>query len=149
MRQYFKPALWGTVFLIASIFGQASAAKTQGCVMDSWGRFLAPEPQAATLVEEIKAENGVILAFKFDALAGEYAKVFIFLLDGETCFRRAVSFGSYAMTNTFAVESGDAGPDGRLYHGDLYEPESHSTLGLYDARPTYEEARKIALGILK
>lgn len=160
MRQYFRAILGGAVFLISGLFGHAAVAEpaplsqtlvpaTTACVMDVWGKILAPEPQVATLVEKIETEKGVILAFEFDALVGEYAKVFIFLLDGETCFTRAVSFGSYAMTNTFAVETGDAGPDGRLYHGDIYEPEAHSTLEFSKLRPTYQQARKTALEVLK
>ncbi len=149
MLQYFKTALWGTVFLIACVMGQMAVAEPQGCVMDSWGAYLSPDPQEPTSIEKIETENGTILAFKFDAIAGDYGKVFLFLLDNGDCFTRAVSFGSYEATNTYAVETGGAGPDGRLYHGDLYEPESHKTLGFFKARPTYEMARKIALTALK
>ncbi len=149
MLQYFKTALWGTVFLTASVLGQMAAAEPQGCVMDSWGAYLSAEPQEPTSIEHIETENGTIFAFKFDAIAGDYGKVFLFLLDNGECFTRAVSFGSYEATNAYSVEAGDTGPDGRLYHGDLYEPQSHTTLGFFKTRPTYEMARKIALGALK
>lgn len=149
MLLYFKTTLWGIGFLIGSVMGHAAAAEQAGCVMPDWGMYLEASPQEPTLVEEIKTESGVILAFRFDRLAGEYAKIFLFLLDGETCFRRAVSFGSYGFTNTYAQEKGDVGPDGRLYHGDLYEPGSHATLGFFKIPPTYEAARKIAISTLE
>jgi len=149
MLPYFKTALWGTVFLTASILGQMAAAKPQGCGMNSWGAYLSPDPQEPTSIEEIETENGTILAFKFDAIAGGYGKVFLFLLDNGECFTRAVSFGSYGATNAYAVETGGAGPDGRLYHGDMYDPGSHTPLGFFKTRPSYDMARKIALGALK
>lgn len=146
MLRYFKTALLGTVFLIASGLVQTATAETQGCVMDSWSRFLDAGPQEYKIVEEIKTKNGVVLAIEFDEIAGPYGKVFLFLLKGEACFLRAVSFGSYALTN---LAAGEVGPDGRLYHSDLYEPDVHSTLGFSERRPRYITARKAALQALE
>lgn len=149
MLQYFKTALWGIVFLIASGLNQAATARAQGCVMDSWGAFLDAGPQRYKKVEDIETKNGTILAFEFDRISGSYGKVFLFLLEGDRCFLRAVSFGSYASTNDYAAAAGDVGPDGRLYHSDLYEPDAHSTLGFSERRPTYKSARKEALKALE
>jgi hypothetical protein len=149
MLQYFKIALWGTVFLIASVMGQMAAAEPQGCVMDSWGAYLNAGPQEYETVELINTENGDILALKFGDITGDYGKVFLFLLDNGDCFTRAVSFGSYEATNAYAVEAGDTGPDGRLYHGDMYAPDSHKTLGFFKTPPTYELAREVAIATLK
>ena len=120
MLQYFKPALWGTIFVIAGILGHPATAEPQGCVMEQWETYLDPDPQEFDTVETIDTEDGTIISFKFGEIAGDYGKVFLFLLDDGECFTRAVSFGSYEATNAYAVEAGDAGPDGRLYHGDLY-----------------------------
>ncbi len=149
MLQYFKTALWGTIFLIVTVLGQMAAAEPQGCVMDSWGAYLDSGTQEYETVELIDTENGDILALKFGEITGDYGKVFLFLLDNGDCFTRAVSFGSYEATNAYAVETGGAGPDGRLYHGDLYDPGSHTTLGFFKTRPTYEIARKVAVTALK
>jgi tRNA A37 threonylcarbamoyladenosine biosynthesis protein TsaE len=44
-----------------------------------------------------------------------------------------------------ALESGRE----RVYHIDLYEFESHSTLDMRNAPPSYEEARALALNALQ
>ena len=149
MLQYFKPALWGTFFVITGILGHSAVAEPQECVMGQWETYLDPGPQEFDTVETIDTEEGTIISFKFGEIAGDYGKVFLFLLDDGECFTRAVSFGSYEATNAYAVEAGDAGPDGRLYHGDLYDPESHKTLSFFKTRPTYETARMVALIALK
>lgn len=137
-----------TLFL--TLFPLAAFAQTDaqplGCADESWGAYISPGPQEFERREVISLdENRDIIVIEFGALEGEFAKLFIFLEDNGACFTRAVSVGSYAFTNMFAAESGQD----RVYHIDLYEYESHSTLDMRDTPPSYAEARAIALRVLQ
>ena len=114
------------------------------CAFKTWASFLAPGPQTPIPVEEIELGNGrSILVFRFAELKGPRGKLFVFLLDDGTCFRRVVSIGSYDATAAMKPE----GP--RLYHADLYEEGRHGTLGFFDGPPDYAAMRAKALDILK
>ena len=141
-----------TVFFMlfgVSLFGPPAAAQQSECVLDSWETFLRAEPQTVVEYEEIETDAGVVYGIKYDALSGEYGKVYAFLLDGEKCFARAVTLGSYASTNAYATESGQLDAGERLYHLDLYLPGEHSTLGFFTDAPSYEEIRTQALEVLQ
>ncbi len=131
-----------TIMALAPLGAAAQVAAPGECVMESWGGFLAPEPQTFQRREQIETDAGPVYAIEFGELKGEYAKVFLFLLDGENCFTKAVSFGSYALTNMLAEE-------GRIYHLDLYLPGEHVTLGFFDQPIPYEQAREMAIAALK
>ena len=117
-----------------------SEQEVMECLPGAWGNFLDPGPQDYEFREEIPVGDRYIAAFEFPELKGEYAKVFIFLIGKNDCFQEAVSIGSYSWSG--ALHDGE----GRLYHADFYDINSHSTLGFYEgAPPTYEEARQLAL----
>jgi len=117
-----------------------------GCADESWAAYLSPGPQTFERREIIAiAPDRNIIAIEFGPLAGDFAKVFMFLEDNGTCYTRVVFVGSYAFTNDMALELGRE----RVYHIDLYEFESHSTLDMRNAPPSYEEARALALNALQ
>lgn len=59
---------------------------------------------------------------------------------------RVVSIGSYALTAMGLDGEGSTGDD-RLYHADLYEPNSHATLGFYEGKPNLDEMRALAMSV--
>lgn len=133
---------------LAAALALATPAAAEDCVMDAWERILAPGFQEHELKEWIGTPAGPVAVLEFGPLAGEHPKLWLFLLDGETCFRRAVVAGSYEATTRFARESGQIGPDERIWHFDLYTGDSHETLGMRAAAPSFEEARAVALEAL-
>lgn len=64
------------------------------------------------------------------------------------CAEAALLVGSYEFTTRAARPAGDLGPDERIYHTDLYLPDSHVLPGFDSAPPSYEEARAQALTAL-
>ncbi len=134
--------------LAACLLSGSAVMAQNACPLDPWWSFLDPGPQTPELKEEIERGDTVILGYAFDDLQGRFAKVYLFAEDDGACFTRVVSFGSYAGTNMIAGELDGDDDRGRVYHGDLYEPDSHTTLGFYEDAPSYVEAREIALGVL-
>lgn len=113
------------------------------CAMATWSGFLSPGPQSPIFVESIDTSGGTIKVFRFAELAGEYGKLFVFLLDDGTCYQKVFSVGSYEFTARMK-------PDGpRLYHADLYQRGVHATMGFFDGPPDYREMREMALESLK
>lgn len=120
--------------------------------MDHWARFLAPGPQKLEKIETIHSPQGDILAFRLAPLEGEYAKLYVMMLDDTNCFAKAAIVGSYAKTQSFHAErqKADGKPVTRLYHIDLYEGDRHSTLGFLDGEaPRYESVKPRLLEALK
>ena len=112
------------------------------CALKSWAGFLQPYDQEIDLKEVLPHPNGQILAYELSPIIGRYAKAYVFLLADGTCFREVVSIGSYMMTAMM-----HDGPD-QLFHGDHYEEDLHSTLKLFEGKPSYEAAKALALGVL-
>ncbi|MFT7593520.1 MAG: hypothetical protein ACI8R4_000833 [Paracoccaceae bacterium] len=113
------------------------------CAMKDWGGFLAPRDQTLEHIETTDTRNGQIPAFRLDPLVGLFAKVFVFLPDNRTCYSEGFSIDSYDFTN-----ASHEGP-GRLYHGDIYRKDTHSTYGFFEEPPEYEAAKTIALDVLQ
>jgi len=104
----------------------------------SWKKFLDPGPQDYQVGEKIDLQKGLmVVGIKFGELKGDFAKKHLFMLYEGKCPLAAVSLGSYAAT---AILS-----DGTDYHLDLYEVDTHSTLGFYNEPLSYEATRAIAL----
>jgi len=133
------------IALVAALAPPALAAGD--CVTKSW-RMLAPEPQEFASVETPGLPAN-IHAYRFGAPAGQFSKLFIFFLDGGECYVRAVVAGTYEMTTSFAREKGSIGPEDRLYHLDLYDGDSHQTLGFSKVAYTFEQVRDAAIKHLK
>ncbi|UYV36686.1 hypothetical protein N4R57_17060 [Rhodobacteraceae bacterium D3-12] len=115
-----------------------------GCVMDHWGRFLAPEPQTLEKIETIHSPKGDILAFRLSPFTGEYAKLYVLMLDDSNCLTKAAIVGSYAKTQKFHAEKlkAEGKPVTRLFHMDLYDGDQHSTLGFLEGdAPSYESVK--------
>lgn len=113
------------------------------CVEQTWGRFLSPGPQEPVASEQVETAAGTVRVFEFDALKGQFAKLYIFLLFGEDCITKAYVIGSYSFT-------ANSGPEGvRVFHADLYTPQAHFTMGFFDGPPAYEAIRKGALEALQ
>ncbi len=113
------------------------------CVSQTWARFLTPAPQNPIARETIETEAGMVRVFEFDALKGEFAKLYIFVLFGETCATKAYVIGSYSFT-------ANSGPEGtRVFHADLYTPQAHFTMGFFDGPPAYADIRGDALEALQ
>lgn len=141
-RAFVKPL----ALLLALAWGPAAA---QDCVMDAWERILAPGFQDHVVRERFDTPMGHVVVLEFSPLKGEYAKRYLFLLDGPDCFLGAVVVGSYEATTQYARESGAVPPDGRIWHVDLYTGDSHETLSMAPEPPPYEEAKRIALEALR
>ncbi|MCB1332479.1 MAG: hypothetical protein KDK26_02260 [Roseivivax sp.] len=126
------------------------AARAQDCAPLPWGRFLSPGPQEFQVVNLHRVRDGAaIYEVHFGALAGDYAKLYLFAeYDAAGCLLRALSVGSYTATAGLDAQAGD-GDDGRLYHIDLYEPGSHSTLGMQRGKPKLDAVRALALDVFK
>ncbi len=134
---------------------QSDAPQTppaSSCVMDHWGRFLTPGAQEVELIERIQLPEGEVLAFRLAPFTGDFAKLFVLMLDDSNCFTKAALIGSYARTQAFHAEKARAEgePVTRLYHADLYDGDRHSTLGLREGdAPDYEDVRDMLLEALK
>ncbi len=140
----------GAIALAVPAAGPATAQeRPQGCVLESWPVFLGPGPQEHRLRETLATDAGEIFAIEFGPLAGEYAKLYLFMLVRDGCERKVFSVGSYGYLTEFGRQSGDLGPRERRYHLDLYEPERHTTLEFRTRAPRYEEMRERALDLLR
>jgi hypothetical protein len=149
MRNLFIPLLLSLALIGCQEVSTPAAPNNQKiCPLDqAWYTFLNPAPQKETLIERIPLNGKEIYAFKFDALKGPYAKLYVFLRDNGTCFEKAVSVGSYALTNSIMLDDDNA--EKRLFHIDIYDPQSHSTYAIGIPKPNYKEARKMAIKLLK
>jgi len=66
---------------------------------------------------------------------------------GEERFR--LSLGSYQTTTDILRELGEIPADGRIYHLDYYENSKHSTYGMFNKQPSYDELRDKVKTIIK
>jgi hypothetical protein len=123
--------------------------RPQGCVIEQWPAYLVPDPQSHRMRERIATDAGEIWAIEFGPLEGEYAKLFLFFLVRDGCERKVLSVGSYGYLNDFARERGEIGEGERVYHLDLFDPESQTTLEIRHSPPSYTEMREKALGLLR
>ncbi len=128
---------------------QSGYGDVQFCQMKSWMKFLNPGPQSVKKAEKYNLGNKVIQSYKFDKIKGGTAKLFLFAEVADGCFVRVVSLGSYEATTQISREMGDIKKTQRLYHMDLYAPNSHSTLGFFKKPLSYEAAKDIANKSLK
>jgi hypothetical protein len=141
-------------FLAAAALAMAATApagaqsRPDGCVIESWPAFMDPGPQTHQLREQIATGSGEIYAIEFGPLAGEYGKLFLFMLVQGGCERQVFLVGSYDYLTDIARQNGDLGPNDRRYHLDLLVPEKHSILEFRTERPSYEEMRERALSVL-
>lgn len=132
--------------------GVSSTARNLGhtCADQSWRTILAPGPQEFKTRPPLDISGRPTYPVVFGPVEGRFAKVYgFFQRDGNCKISRAVTVGSYARTSEFMLSNGNAGPDGRGYHADLYLPNKHVTLGFYKAPPSYEEAQALARKALK
>lgn len=126
--------------------GQVTAVDR--CLTPVWGAVLDAAPQQEKLEERIDTPSGEVLAFSYDRLAGEYAKLFLFARSNSGCYDKAFVVGSYQANNDSArAASGDDAV--QVYHFELYTAEAQSSIALGIAKPDYENARNIALRHLK
>lgn len=143
----------GKGLMAALLAGTAAMAQVQdrpeGCVIEQWPAFLAPGPQQHQVRETFQTDAGEIYAIEFGALEGEYAKLWLFFLVHGGCERKVFSVGSYGYMTDFARERGEIGEGERVYHLDLYGPETHDTLEIRYERPGYAEMRERALNLLR
>ncbi len=129
---------------------QETPAQTASpCAFAYWARFFEPKPQTHQTVESIDTPAGTVQAVSLGPLAGEFPKVFMFLLDGESCFTKVVVIGSYESTTQHARETGRIGPNARVFHADLYDGRAHQTLGFFEFPPNYDASKTLALKALK
>ncbi|WP_026941154.1 tetratricopeptide repeat protein [Hellea balneolensis] len=98
--------------------------------------------------EQSELENGKLFVLEYFELSGERARKFVFKLQdeqtGDILFD--VSLGSYDSTTAVSRALGEIGADERIYHLDGYSPNgSHYTYAFFDAMPTYEVVKEMAL----
>lgn len=139
-------ALAGALAVPAAALAQE---RPEGCVIEQWPAFLAPGPQAHHVRETLVTDAGEIHAIEFGELEGEYAKVFLFFLVHDGCERKVLSVGSYGYVNDFARQRGEIGTGDRVYHVDLFTPETQDRLEIRYDRPEYGEMREMALNLLR
>jgi hypothetical protein len=101
--------------------------------------------------EQFEAAGKKLMVFEHFELEGERALRYVFSIlddsgEGEA-FR--ISLGSYQTTNLIAVETGSVKKGERLFHLDGYYGASHATYGFFTPEPSYDEIRKIVIGILE
>lgn len=143
---------WTLVVFSAPAPAQTSASPARQCVMDHWARFLAPAPQKLEKIETIHSDQGDILAFRLSPFTGDYAKLYVMMLDNTECFSKAAVVGSYAMTQNFHAEKQQAAGKKvtRLFHIDLYDGDQHTTIGFREGDiPSYKSMRPLMLKALK
>ena len=128
---------------------ETGEARPEGCVIEQWPAYLAPGPQEHRVRETLTTDAGEIYAIEFGPPAGEYAKLYLFFLVHGGCERKVFSVGSYGYMSDFARQRGEIGEGERVYHLDLYTPESHNVLEVRFDRPTYAEMRERALNVLR
>ena len=113
-------------------------AQADSCTPLGWGRFISPGPQDYEVVERIDlGEERLVIGVRFGAPTGNYAKLALFMLVEGECDLAVISQGSYALTNMAGEEP--------VFHLDLYEPDSHSTLEMMRSPLSYEQVRDRAV----
>jgi len=120
-----------------------------GCVIESWPAFMDSGPQKHWLRETLKTDAGDIFAVEFGPPAGEYAKLYLFMLTRDGCEREVMLVGTFNYLTDIAHQNGELGPNERRYHIDLLRPETHNVLGFRTSPPGYDEMREMALSVLK
>jgi hypothetical protein len=123
--------------------------RPEGCVIENWPAFLDPGPQKHWVRETLTTDAGEIYAIEFGPLAGEYGKLYMFMLVYGGCEREVMIVGSYDYLTDIARSNGEIGPEERRYHVDLLVPEKHRVLAFRTTPPSYEEMREMALSVLK
>jgi len=101
--------------------------------------------------EQFEAAGKKLMVFEHFELKGERALRYVFSVlddsgEGEE-FR--ISLGSYETTNLIAVETGGVKKGDLLFHLDGYYKWGHATYGFFTPEPSYDEVRKIVIGILE
>ncbi len=143
--------VWNVLFAACALglaCGAVSAQVSDSCPRFGWERFTNPGAQDYTIVQQHSSPLGhQILEVDFGELKGDYAKAFLFAEFRGDCLLRMVSVGSYSFTAEYHAK---ANPDAtyRLFHADLYESETHSTLGFFEGEPNVDEIRAMAMEIL-
>ena len=101
--------------------------------------------------EQFEAAGKKLMVFEHFELKGERALRYVFSVLDESgegeAFR--ISLGSYQTTNLVAAETGSLKKGERLFHLDGYYGASHATYGFFTPEPSYDEIRKIVIGILE
>ena len=111
------------------------------CPHFTWGAFVAPGEQSYEVVgRETSALGHIIYEVHFGELSGENAKIYLFAEYVGDCLRRVVSAGSYETTNAFHQDL-NPGIDYRLFHTDVYERDTHFTLGFHKGPPDLDTLR--------
>jgi tetratricopeptide (TPR) repeat protein len=101
--------------------------------------------------EQFEAAGKKLMAFEHFELKGERALRYVFSIldesgEGEE-FR--ISLGSYDLTNSVASRTGGLKKGERLFHLDGYYKWGHATYGFFTPEPSYDEVKKIVIGILE
>ncbi|MDQ7071659.1 MAG: hypothetical protein Q9M48_13150 [Rhodobacterales bacterium] len=122
-------------------------AGPESCVLERWGYVLDPYEQDISAIETIETDAGVVRIFEYGALSGDYAKLYIFLLEGTTCFSRAVVVGSFTEVNA-RLKPAERGPEGRFFHMGIFTAQRYENLAYFKVRPAFDDMREAALGLL-
>jgi len=101
--------------------------------------------------EQFEAAGKKLMVFEHFELKGERALRYVFSVlddsgEGEA-FR--ISLGSYDLTNAVAARTGGLKKGERLFHLDGYYKWGHATYGFFTPEPSYDEVRKIVIGVLE
>lgn len=101
--------------------------------------------------EQFEAGGKKLMVFEHFDLKGQRALRYVFTVmnekgEGEE-FR--ISLGSYDITNSIAVETGQVKKGERLFHLDGYYQWGHATFGFFTPEPGYDEIRKAVVSILE
>ena len=101
--------------------------------------------------EQFEAAGKKLMVFEHFELKGERALRYVFsvLDDSGVGDEFRISLGSYETTNLIAVETGGVKKGERLFHLDGYYKWGHATYGFFTPEPSYDEVRKIVIGILE
>ncbi len=100
--------------------------------------------------EQTELAGKKIMVFEHFELKGDRALRYAFYIlkdDGKPEF--SISLGSYETTNAIWRETEKRKPEERLFHLDGYFQNGHSTYGMYEKEPTYDETREMVRKILE
>lgn len=114
-----------------------------------WKKNPAAVQQKSFCREQFQVGGESIMAFESWQLEGDRAVRYTFSVqgsDGKEKYR--ISLGSYDATTQYGRESGELGPNERYWHVDYYGPGEHRTYAFDKVEPTYDEVRKLVMGIL-
>ena len=108
-------------------------------------------PQPFYCREQFKFHDSPVMVFEYFELTGDRALRYSFRVLDESGRKteRTISLGSYDVTTEMARETGQIPKDARMFHLDSYEPGGHSTFGMYDKEPTYDQVRTSVVAILE